>query len=44
MFPQSVAQVFITPRMKRVIEQATEEARCFNDEYISTEHLLPRHR
>ncbi len=27
MFPQSVAQVFITPRMKRAaIEQATEEA------------------
>jgi ATP-dependent Clp protease ATP-binding subunit ClpC len=40
MFPQSVAQVFITPRMKRVIEQATEEARLLQDEYISTEHLL----
>ncbi len=39
-FPQNVAQVFITPRLKRVIEQATEEARLLQDEYISTEHLL----
>jgi ATP-dependent Clp protease ATP-binding subunit ClpA len=38
--PQAVAQVFITPRLKRVIDQATEEARTFQDEYISTEHLL----
>ena len=40
MFPQAVAQVFITPRLKRVIDQATEEARALKDEYISTEHLL----
>ncbi len=40
MFPQAVAQVFITPRLKRVIDQATEEARLLQDEYISTEHLL----
>jgi ATP-dependent Clp protease ATP-binding subunit ClpC len=40
MFPQAVAQVFITPRLKRVIDQATEEARLLLDEYISTEHLL----
>ena len=40
MFPQAVAQVFITPRLKRVIDQATEEARTLKDEYISTEHLL----
>lgn len=40
MYPQGVAQVFITPRLKRVIDQATEEARPLQDEYISTEHLL----
>ncbi len=40
MYPQAVAQVFITPRLKRTIDQATEEARLLKDEYISTEHLL----
>ncbi|MGQ9491539.1 MAG: ATP-dependent Clp protease ATP-binding subunit [Anaerolineae bacterium] len=40
MYPQAVAQVFITPRLKRVIDQATEEARVLQNEYISTEHLL----
>jgi ATP-dependent Clp protease ATP-binding subunit ClpB len=40
MYPQAVAQVFITPRLKRAIDQATEEARLLQDEYISTEHLL----
>ena len=28
MYPQQVAQVFITPRLKRVIDQATEEAQA----------------
>jgi ATP-dependent Clp protease ATP-binding subunit ClpC len=40
MYPQAVAQVFITPRLKRVIDQAMEEARALKDEYVSTEHLL----
>ncbi|MER2600657.1 MAG: AAA family ATPase [Caldilineales bacterium] len=35
-----VAQVFITPRLKRVIDLANEEAAKLKDEYISTEHLL----
>ena len=35
-----VAQVFITPRLKRVIDVANEEASKLKDEYISTEHLL----
>jgi len=39
-YAQQVAQVYITPRLKRVIDQATEEARRLKDEYISTEHLL----
>jgi ATP-dependent Clp protease ATP-binding subunit ClpC len=39
-YPQQVAQVFITPRLKRVIDQATEEAKLLQDEYISTEHLM----
>jgi len=34
------AQVFITPRLKRVMDVATEEARKLNDEYISTEHIF----
>ncbi len=39
-YPQQVAQVFITPRLKRVIDQATDEAKQLQDEYISTEHLM----
>jgi ATP-dependent Clp protease ATP-binding subunit ClpC len=34
------AQVFITPRLKRVMDVATEEAKKLKDEYISTEHLF----
>ncbi len=33
-------QVFITPRVKRIIEVANQEATNLNDEYISTEHLF----
>ncbi len=33
-------QVFITPRVKRVLDVAKQEADRLNDEYISTEHLL----
>ncbi len=33
-------QVFITPRVKRVIDQANEEANRLRDEYISTEHIF----
>lgn len=33
-------QVFITPRVKRVIDLANEEANRFRDEYISTEHIF----
>src|SRR5438105_4488233 len=33
-------QVFITPRAKRVIDVAQEEANRLKDEYISTEHLF----
>jgi ATP-dependent Clp protease ATP-binding subunit ClpC len=33
-------QVFITPRMKRVLDQANREASRLQDEYISTEHIL----
>ncbi|MBN1428936.1 MAG: AAA family ATPase [Anaerolineae bacterium] len=33
-------QVFITPRVNRVIEGAQEEANRLNDEYISTEHIF----
>ncbi len=33
-------QVFITPRVKRVIDLANEEAARLRDEYISTEHMF----
>jgi len=33
-------QVFITPRVKRVIDLANEEANRLRDEYISTEHFF----
>ncbi len=33
-------QVFITPRVKRVIDLANEEANRLNDQYISTEHMF----
>jgi ATP-dependent Clp protease ATP-binding subunit ClpC len=35
-----VGQVFMTPRVKRVIDVAQEEANRLKDEYISTEHLF----
>ena len=33
-------QVFITPRVKRIIDLANEEANRLRDEYISTEHMF----
>jgi len=33
-------QIFITPRVKRVVDIANQEANRLNDEYISTEHLF----
>jgi ATP-dependent Clp protease ATP-binding subunit ClpC len=33
-------QVFITPRVKRVVDIANEEANRLKDDYISTEHLF----
>ncbi len=33
-------QVFITPRVKRVVDLANEEANRLKDDYISTEHLF----
>jgi ATP-dependent Clp protease ATP-binding subunit ClpC len=33
-------QVFITPRVKRIIDRANEEANRLKDEYISTEHIF----
>ena len=34
------AQVYVTPRLKRVLERAAEEAGRLKDEYIGTEHLF----
>ncbi|MCS6773249.1 MAG: AAA family ATPase, partial [Anaerolineae bacterium] len=34
------AQVFITPRVKRILDIANEEANRLKDEYISTEHIF----
>jgi len=36
----NTAQVFITPRLKRIMDIAYEEAMKLKDEYISTEHML----
>jgi ATP-dependent Clp protease ATP-binding subunit ClpC len=35
-----MTQVFITPRLKRVMDIANEEAKNFKDDFISTEHLF----
>ncbi len=36
----AVSQVFITPRLKRVVDAANEEASRMKDEFVSTEHLF----
>jgi ATP-dependent Clp protease ATP-binding subunit ClpC len=36
----AVGQVYITPRLKRVLDNAQEEAKSMQDEYISTEHIF----
>jgi len=36
----SLGQVFITPRVKRVLDIANDEANRLNDDYISTEHIF----
>ncbi|HSO26908.1 MAG TPA: AAA family ATPase, partial [Anaerolineales bacterium] len=33
-------QIFITPRVKRIVDLANEEANRLKDEYISTEHIF----
>ncbi len=33
-------QVYITPRVKRILDTATEEAKKLEDEYVSTEHIF----
>ena len=40
MVNMAVGQVYITPRLKRVLDNAQEEANAMQDEYISTEHLF----
>jgi len=39
-FGGGAGQIFITPRVKRIIEVANEEATKLKDDYISTEHLF----
>ena len=39
-FGGGAGQIFITPRVKRIVDQANEEASKLKDEYISTEHLF----
>jgi ATP-dependent Clp protease ATP-binding subunit ClpC len=34
------AQIYVTPRLKRIVDLANEEAARLKDEYVSTEHLL----
>lgn len=40
MVNMAVGQVYITPRLKRVLDNAQEEATSMDDAYISTEHLF----
>jgi len=40
MGPMAVGQVYITPRLKKVLDLSNEEANRLNDEYISTEHIF----
>ena len=39
-YGQGTNQVFITPRLKAVIDRANEEANRLRDQYISTEHIF----
>src|SRR5512133_3581605 len=39
-FGGGAGQIFITPRVKRIIDLANEEANRLKDEYISPEHLF----
>jgi len=39
-FGGGAGQIFITPRVKRIIDLANEEASRLKDEYISTEHIF----
>lgn len=39
-FGGGTGQIFITPRVKRVVDIANQEANRLKDEYISTEHLF----
>ncbi|MBM3143874.1 MAG: AAA family ATPase [Chloroflexi bacterium] len=39
-FGGGAGQIFITPRVKRIVDLANQEANRLKDEYISTEHLF----
>ncbi|MCD6576830.1 MAG: AAA family ATPase [Anaerolineaceae bacterium] len=39
-FGGGAGQIFITPRVKKIMELATEESSKLKDEFISTEHLF----
>ena len=39
-YGRGTGQVFITPRVKRVMDLANQEAARLKDDYVSTEHLL----
>jgi ATP-dependent Clp protease ATP-binding subunit ClpC len=39
-FGGGAGQIFITPRVKRIIDLANQEANRLKDEYISTEHIF----
>ena len=39
-YGQGTGNIFMTPRVKNIIDQASDEAKRRRDEYISTEHIL----
>jgi len=38
--PAPQAQIYVTPRVKRIIDVAMEESKRLGDEYVSTEHIF----
>ncbi len=38
--PVPITHFYMTPRLKRVMDQAKEEARRMGDQYVSTEHIF----
>jgi ATP-dependent Clp protease ATP-binding subunit ClpB len=38
--PQAMDQIYITPRLQKLLNRAEDEAKRFKDDYVSIEHIL----